>query len=276
MPLRPGCTGAKRWPLIRETLPYAAAIAVNTHLLPRDDRGDVADRRGEQTGYFATSFRVTEVLVGIPALAVGAGFPILSRAAREDSERFKATSGPLELALIAGAGMVLVVVLSAPFVIRVLAGPGGAPAAPVLQIQGLALVATFVVAATGFALLSLRRHTELLIANGGALLRTWSLTLALVPLDQARGAAVAAGIAETCLALGLRSSCSAHRIGIPVDALGRRSRSRSRGRRPAACRTCTRSFARPPGVTIYVTVLAALRAGSRPRSPTLLPRRQPP
>jgi O-antigen/teichoic acid export membrane protein len=95
-----------------------------------------------------------------------------------------------------------VVVLSAPFVIDVLAGARGAPAAPVLQIQGLALVATFLAAAAAYPLLSLRRHAALLIANGAALVMNAALTLVLVPIDHAKGAAVAAVVAETCLAVG--------------------------------------------------------------------------
>ena len=201
MPLVPRLRGPDRWPLLRETLPYAAAVAVNTVYFRVTIVVMSLDAVAQQTGYFATSFRITEVLVGVPALAVSAAFPILSRAARDDPRRFAyATERILELALIAGCAVVLVVVLSAPFVIDVLAGAHGAPAAPVLQIQGLALVATFLGAASGFMLLSLRRHRALLVANGGALLANVALTLILVPVDQARGAAIAAVVAETCLA----------------------------------------------------------------------------
>jgi O-antigen/teichoic acid export membrane protein len=203
MPLLPRLRGADRWPLIRDTLPYAAAIAVNTIYFRVTIVVMSLIATARQTGYFATSFRVTEVLVGIPALAIGAAFPILSRAARDDSERFSyATERILELALIAGAALVLVVILSAPFVIDVLAGRPGAPAAPVLQIQGIALLATFLASAAGFPLLSLRRHRALLIANSGALIANIVLTLVLVPILQARGAAIAAVVAESCLAGG--------------------------------------------------------------------------
>jgi Na+-driven multidrug efflux pump len=43
----------------------------------------------------------------------------------------------------------------------------------------------------------------LLIANGGALLANIVLTLVLVPISQARGAAIAAVASETCLSFGL-------------------------------------------------------------------------
>ena len=204
IPLAPLLRGPERWPLIRDTLPYAAAIAVNTVYFRVTIVVMSLIAAAEQTGYFATSFRVIEVLVGVPALAIGAAFPILSRAVQDEPDRFRyATERILELALVAGTALVLVVVLSAPFVIRVLAGPAGAPAAPVLQIQGLALLATFLGMATGFTLLSLRWFRTLLIANIGALIANIILTLVLVPLDDARGAAIAAVIAESCFAVGL-------------------------------------------------------------------------
>jgi O-antigen/teichoic acid export membrane protein len=202
MPLSPRLRGVEWWPLVRDTLPYSAAIALNSLYFRVTIIVMSLTASAEQTGYFATSFKVIEVLIGVPGLAIGTAFPILSRAAIEDRRRFAyATGRILELALIAGTGVVLAVVLSAPFVIRVLAGPAGAPAVPVLQIQGLALVATFLAAATSYCLLSLRQHSALLIANGGALLANIALTLVLVPIAQARGAAIAAVIAESCLAI---------------------------------------------------------------------------
>lgn len=203
VPLTPRLLGAERWPLVRDTVPYAAAIAVNTLYFRVTIVAMSLIAAAKQTGYFATSFRVTEVLVGIPALAIGAAFPILSRAAGERSDRFAyATERILELALIAGVGVALAVLLGAPFVIQVLAGPAGKPAVPVLQIQGTALIATFVAVATGFALLSLRNHMALLIANVAALIANVVLTIVLVPIAQAKGAAIAAVAAESLLALG--------------------------------------------------------------------------
>ena len=203
MPRIPTLRGRRRWAMLRDTIPYAAAIALNTLYFRVTIVIMSLASSARQTGYFATSFRVTEILVGIPALAVGAAFPILARAAGADSDRFAhATRRILELALIVGAVFVLSVVLIAPFAIEVLAGHAGAPAAPVLQIQGLTLIATFLSLASGFALLSLRRHVALLVANCDALTANIVLTLVLIPVAQARGAAAAAAIAEGCLAAG--------------------------------------------------------------------------
>jgi O-antigen/teichoic acid export membrane protein len=202
MPLVPRFRGREWLPLVRDSLPYAAAIAVNTIYFRVTIVVMSLIASAQQTGYFATSFRVTEVLIGVPAFAIGVAFPILTHSAIVDRDRFAYATGRIvELASIAGVALVLAVVLSAPFVIRLLAGPAGAPAAPVLQLQGLALVGTFVSAASGYALLALHRHTALLISNGAALLANIALTLVLVPIDRARGAAIAAVIAETALGL---------------------------------------------------------------------------
>ncbi|MGZ4168471.1 MAG: oligosaccharide flippase family protein [Solirubrobacteraceae bacterium] len=204
MPLQPRITDTQWWPLVRDTLPYAAAIALNTFYFRITIVVMSLIATAQQTGYFATSFRVTEVLIGVPALAIGAAFPILSRAAHHDRDRFAyATERIVDLSVIAGVGLALVVALSAPWIVRVLAGPSGAPAGPVLQIQAIALAATFLTMACGFVFLSLRRHTLLLVANVAALLGNVILTLVLVQTDQAQGAAVAAAVAESCLSIGL-------------------------------------------------------------------------
>lgn len=260
MPLSPRLRSADSWPLVRDTLPYAASIAVNTLYFRVTIVVMSLVAPAQQTGYFATSFRVIEVLIGIPALAIGAAFPILSRSARDDPVRFAhATQRVIDLALIAGVALVLAVVLTAPFVIQVLAGAGGAPAAPVLQIQGLALVATFLSMATGYVLLSLHRHRDLLIANGAALAANIVLTLVLVPLDQARGAAIAAVVAESCLALGqLLLLRRAAKVPVQIATLGTIAVAGLAGAAPllvAGMHPMLRALA---GLAIYITILAAL------------------
>ena len=220
MPLRPRFRDTQWWPLVRDTLPYAAAIAVNTFYFRITIVVMSLIAAAEQTGYFATSFRVIEVLIGVPALAIGAAFPILSG---RPTQTVIASPTPaarvVDLSVIAGVGLALGVALSAPWVVRLLAGPSGAPAAPVLQIQAIALAATFLTMACGFIFLSLRRHTILLIANGGALLVNVVLTIVLVNADQAQGGAVAAAVAETSLAIGLLIAllrANVTRIGVPA------------------------------------------------------------
>ena len=261
MPLRPRLTGADRWPLIRQTLPYAVAIALNTVYFRVTIIVMSLIASAEETGYFATSFRVIEVLVGIPALAVGAAFPILSHSARQDPERFEHASGrTVELALIAGTGLALLVVLSAPLVIAILAGPSGAPAVPVLQIQGIALIATFVSMSTGFSLLALERHTALLVANIGALAANIALTLILVPIGLARGAATAAVIAESCLALGqLALLVRAGRTSFPLASFRVTALAGMAGAAPLLVPHVNPLLRTAAGLSLYLAALAIQR-----------------
>jgi len=201
-PLLPAVHPAQWWPLLRDSIPYAAAIAVNvlyfrlavilTSLLA----GDV------ETGYFSTSFRVVEVIIGLPALLIGAAFPILARAQRDDPERFRyATRRIFELALLSGTWLVVVLEAGAPFAVHVLAGSQANPAIDVLRIQGVGIVATFVIAACAFPLLSLRRYRAMLVSNIVALGVSASLVSALIPSLGARGAAIGAAAGEAALAL---------------------------------------------------------------------------
>lgn len=203
-PLRPAFHPHDWWPLLRDSLPYAAAIAVNvvyfriavilTSLLASK----------VETGYFAVSYRIIEVLVGVPGLAIGAIFPILARAERSDPERFVAASGRLfELGLLAGTWMVVMLEVGAPFAIQLLTGHDAGPSVTVLRIQALAIVATFANVACAYPLLSLRRYGDLLISNVVALATSAILVVALVGPLGARGAAIAATAGEAGLAIAV-------------------------------------------------------------------------
>jgi O-antigen/teichoic acid export membrane protein len=190
------------WSLLRETVPWAVISAVNVVYFRVSIVLMSIVASALQTGYFATSFRITEVLVGIPGLVIGAAFPILARAHRDDRDRFEFASGRIfELALIAGAWLVVCLEVGAAFAIHVLAAQKADPAILVLRIQGVAVLATFVAVACGFPLLTLRRYRAVLASNLGALAISAVLTLALAPSLGARGAAIAALVAESGLAI---------------------------------------------------------------------------
>ncbi len=200
--LRPSFHLGRWWHLLRETLPWAVISAVNVVYFRVAIVLMSLVASAVQTGYFATSFRITEVLIGIPVLVIGAAFPILARAERDDHSRFSVASGRIfELSLIAGTWLVLSLEVGAPFAIHVLAGHKAEPAIAVLRIQGAAVLATFVAVACGFPMLTLRRFRAVLGSNLLALAISATLTLVLAPSHGARGAAFAALLAECGLAL---------------------------------------------------------------------------
>lgn len=200
--LAPSFHIAHWWRLLRESVPWAMIAAVNIlyFRLPLLLMSLIAG--SVQTGYFATSFRIIEVLVGIPALIISAAFPILARAERDDTSRFRLASGRIfELAVLAGTWIVLCLEMGAGFAVHVLAGNEADPSIAVLRIQGIALLATFVSVACGYPLLTLRRYRVVLLINIGALILSAALTVALVPSQGAQGAAIAGAAAESALAV---------------------------------------------------------------------------
>jgi O-antigen/teichoic acid export membrane protein len=203
-PLVPAFHPSAWWSLLRDTLPYAIAIAISAlyfrlvlillSLLSSDT----------ETGYFSASYRVIEVLVAIPILLVGAAFPILSRAARDDSDRLAyAGQQTFDVMVILGVWISFCVASGASFMIAFVGGDDFEPSVAILRIQAFAIACTFVSVTCGFILLSLRRHRAILLGNMVPLVFGAVLTLALAPSHGAKGAAVATISAETGLALAM-------------------------------------------------------------------------
>jgi O-antigen/teichoic acid export membrane protein len=157
-----------------------------------------------QTGYFATSFRVTQVALGIPVLLLTAIFPLMSQ------ERLDEDAGTIgrvfDVAVMCGVGLSLAIALGAHFMIDVIAGSKGRGAVSVLQIQGVVLTASFISASSSLRLISLRRYRPLIFASASALAVDIGLGLALIPGLGARGGALADVITEVLVAVGLTSA----------------------------------------------------------------------
>ena len=169
--------------LLRETLPYAMATAVGIIYFREALVLMSALSTEHQVSYYSAAFRIVEVLAAIPYVLVAAGFPILTRAAiKEDSARLSyAIQRLFDTGLIGGVWMSASIIVGASFGIRVVAGPGFEPSVPVLQIQGLAVAMSFMVALFSSVLLSLRMYRSLLRANAVAVFVATVLSLLLIP-----------------------------------------------------------------------------------------------
>ena len=186
---------------LRDALPYAAASAVGMVYFRAAVVLMSLIATSRQTGYYSAAFRIVEILAGIPWLLITAAFPILARAARDDHRRLAYGLERLfETGVIVGVWMAMSTWIGARFAIAVVAGPHFKPSVDVLRIQGLALIATFLLSTWAYGLLSLKRHRAILIANALALAVAVGATYAFVPLIAARGAAVASTAAEFTLA----------------------------------------------------------------------------
>jgi O-antigen/teichoic acid export membrane protein len=190
--LRPTFRWQRVRPLLVQILPYSVAAAAAT-LYFRVAIVMVSQlSSGHELGLFGASFRIVEVLTAIPALLAGAALPIFSRAARDDHERLSYALGRVfEIALIVGVWFALSIAIGARLAIEAVGGQEFIGATGVLQIQGMALGATFVSIVWGTGLLSLSMHRQILTLNASALLGSIALLAVLVPLDGAEGGAIA-------------------------------------------------------------------------------------
>ncbi len=154
-----------------------------------------------QSGYFSLSFRVIDIVNGIPWLLVASAFPILARAAHDDEERLRyALQRLFDGSLVVGGLFTLCVIAGAPFAVQVVGGAKFHPSVEVLQILGVGIIGTFLVATWSFALLTLKLYRELIAVNGFVVLLAITLCLVLIPGHQARGAGVATATLEIVLA----------------------------------------------------------------------------
>lgn len=188
--------------LVREALPMATALALNvvyfrTLVIITSLIGTAVE-----TGYVGTSYRIFEILLGVPTLVLGVAMPVLSAAGEEEGgQRLNYVMQRMtEVALAGSAFLAIMIVFLAKPVIVLLGGDAYKGAASVLRIQGFALIGLFLGQAWQMGLVSVRRQRDVAVANGVALVAVIVLGLTLIPPLGANGAGVAAVIAESLLA----------------------------------------------------------------------------
>ena len=197
VPLRPAFDLKASRQRLRDTGIYS--LATTAHVLYLRAAVVVVSIVGtaHELGNFSAAFRIVEVLSVLPALIIGAGFPILARAARDDAARLAyVLSKMFDAALVLGTLLALLLGLGAPIAIAVVAGPEFTEAEDVLRIQS-AIVATFFVGAVwGYALLALGLYSAALRISLTAFAVGCPLLVVLTSTHGAQGTAVATVVVE--------------------------------------------------------------------------------
>jgi O-antigen/teichoic acid export membrane protein len=156
----------------------------------------------QETGYFAASQRVIEMLLPFVSLVNSATFPVLSRAAHTAAARLAGgLQQVFDVNVVLGGWTGLVLLLGAEPIIFFLGGSEFEGAVPALRILSVAIAASFLAAAWGTALIALRAQRALFWATAAGVGLGVSLTLALAPAEGAQGAALAVMIGESVRAL---------------------------------------------------------------------------
>jgi O-antigen/teichoic acid export membrane protein len=197
---RPRADRARLRMLVVETLPMAAALALNVIYFRALVIISSLVATAVETGYVATSFRIFEILLGVPSIVMSVALPVLSAAGDEGGSRLGYVLQRMtEVGLAVSAGLAVLLVFLAKPVIELLGGSQYGSAASVLRIQGFALVGLFLGQAWQLGLISVRRQRDVAVANAVALVAVIGLGVTLIPALGANGAGVAAVAAETLL-----------------------------------------------------------------------------
>jgi O-antigen/teichoic acid export membrane protein len=197
--LRPGLPRGESRRVLTESLGFSLATAI--HVVYFRAVMVVTSIRAPlvQGGWYAAAFRITEFVGAAAGQAAGTATPSLARASREPAELRLSVRRVVGASALLGAAVAGALALAAPLVVRVLGGRELEPAAGVLRIQAVAIGLMFVAFAAGAALFALRRHRDMALANVAGLVVAVVAALVLVPAHGARGAALAAAIAEAVL-----------------------------------------------------------------------------
>lgn len=196
--LRPRVPSGPVRQLLAGSLAYVAATAVHVVYFRSVMLVVSVQASARQAGYFATAFRLAEFAAAAAGVGASTLTPAMVRAASAGRLARMATR-LVTAALGVGALVAGAVALAAPLIMRVLGGDALEPATSVLRVEAIAIGLFFPVFAAGAALLVMRRHADLVLANATGLVVALVAALALVPSHGARGAAAAAAAAEGVL-----------------------------------------------------------------------------
>jgi O-antigen/teichoic acid export membrane protein len=215
----------RQWmPILREAAPVALSLAVNVLYVRALIILMSLLASPLQTGYFATSYRVLEVFVSVPLLMLGSAFPVLAHAGDADEGRLAyALQRLAEVTLLTAVAIVLVLVIAAAPILDVLGGSKYDQAADVLRIQAFALLGAFLTQVWVTGLVSIRRQRALVLTNCVALATALVLGASLIPVLDAKGAAISAVIGELVLAATTATMLVRARpsLGPPIGRLAR-------------------------------------------------------
>jgi O-antigen/teichoic acid export membrane protein len=273
--LMPSFDRAQWKQMARELLPFAAAVAIGAIYFRVEIVILSLFAPGHQTGLFSGAFRITEVVVAIPALVASSALPVVARFAEYDRARLPSVLHRMfHASLAAGVGIALAIFLGAPFALAVVAGPQYHSSIPVLRIQSVTVAFTFLVTQWGMTLLALKRTRALLVANALALAVAISATLALGGIGWARGASIALVVAEMLLAGSYTVALARQGVALRVRIGGVASVAvaAAMGVGVALLTGVSSLPATIIGVTIYLLVLA-LTGGLPPEIHDLVPAR---
>jgi O-antigen/teichoic acid export membrane protein len=157
-----------------------------------------------EVGLYGVGARFVEVAIGFPALFFAAVFPVLAGAAGvADLERLRAVAQrAFDVLVLAAVPFVLGSLLTAPEIVRLLAGGGFSGATTPLRVLSIGGGLVFVNGMLSYLLIALGRQKATFFLNLGMVTLNVGLNLVLIPRYGAVGAAWATTVSEVSILAG--------------------------------------------------------------------------
>jgi O-antigen/teichoic acid export membrane protein len=194
---RPRWSLSEWWAVARTALPIAAAVVLTVIYLRVLVVLTSVMASDYQTGLFATSARIMEMLSGLPLVISGVILPVASVAARDERGRLAyVLARTTETSLLIGVLIAIVLIFGAHPLTVLLGGSEFADAAPVLRTQAPAIVTIFLVQAWATFLIADHHQRDLVRSVLVGLAALVAAAVVLIPLYGAKGAAAAAVVAD--------------------------------------------------------------------------------
>ncbi len=161
---------------------------------------------------YAIAFRAIEALTAIPAILVGAVFPVIASALADRVRLSSALQTSFDASLATGAPLALAVILAAPIATTVLAHgkPGEHGAIAPLRLLGVALATSFLVYSWSYTLLALGRYRALTTVSASAAVVVAVGCVVLGRADGATGTAAATILGEITVVAGAALALRLH------------------------------------------------------------------
>jgi O-antigen/teichoic acid export membrane protein len=204
IPLRP-----KRDPelwrrMVRAALPQSAVLIVGTVYFRLDLILVSVLSSAHQTALYGLGYKVIESLLWLPGLLMFTLFPEIARedlGSRRLGELIQTAFSSIQLILLP---LVVVLVGFAPEIVQVVGGGKYAGAAGVLRLLSVSMALGYFNVIFGLSMASLGQQRRLLRVLVVSLVVNVALNAVLIPVDGARGAAIALAVSETLgVVLGL-------------------------------------------------------------------------
>jgi O-antigen/teichoic acid export membrane protein len=195
--LRPAFSWARWREILRLIAPYAAATAIASVYVYVATVLMSLTSPDSEVGFFSASFRVFLAIGGLATVTLGAAFPLVARTAEHDPERHAyAVRRLFDATLVIGLWAALMTLLCAPLAIDIIAGPQFHASIPVLRIQSLAVLGTFLTTSAAQVLVARKLNRVLVTLAVTGLLVSAALTLSLAPSIGAEAGAIANAAGE--------------------------------------------------------------------------------